>query len=255
MDFERRFGGIRRLYGDKAFERFRHAHVCVVGVGGVGSWVAESLARSAVGRITLIDLDHIAESNTNRQIHALGDEYGKAKVSAMAQRISAINPACEVMEIEDFISEENLEALLGRGYDFVADAIDNAKVKAAMIHWCRRRKIKIITSGGAGGRIDPAKIMLDDLTRAVQDPLLSRTRLLLRREYGFPRDPKKKFGVECVFSSEPLKKPQNDAACDMTDQALTGLNCAGFGAVMTVTASFGLIMTARILRRIAGSVT
>ncbi|MDR2874344.1 MAG: tRNA threonylcarbamoyladenosine dehydratase [Methylobacillus sp.] len=251
MDFERRFGGIRRLYGDAAFERFRQAHVCVVGVGGVGSWIAESLARSAVGRITLIDLDHVAESNTNRQIHALGDEYGKAKVSAMAQRIRAINPACEVTEIEDFVSEENLENLLGCGYDFVADAIDNAKVKAAMIHWCRRRKIKLITSGGAGGRVDPAKIALDDLSRAVQDPLLARTRLLLRREYGFPRDPKKKFGVECVFSAEPLKKPQDGESCDTNDPPLTGLNCAGFGAAMTVTASFGLMMTSRILRKIA----
>ena len=131
MDFERRFGGVRRLYGEAAFKRFQEAHVCLVGVGGVGSWVAESLARSAIGRITLIDLDNIAESNTNRQIHALGDEYGKAKVTAMAQRIHAINPACEVIEIEDFVTENNLESMLGHGYDFVVDAIDNARVKAA----------------------------------------------------------------------------------------------------------------------------
>ena len=150
MDFERRFGGVRRLYGEAAFKRFQEAHVCLVGVGGVGSWVAESLARSAIGHITLIDLDNIAESNTNRQVHALGDEYGKAKVTAMAQRIHAINPSCEVTEIEDFVTEDNLEAMLGRGYDFVVDAIDNGRVKAAMIHWCRRRKIKLITSGGAG---------------------------------------------------------------------------------------------------------
>lgn len=251
VDFARRFGGVSRLYGEAALQRFRTAHVCVVGVGGVGSWAAESLARSAVGHITLIDLDHVAESNTNRQVHALGEEYGKAKVSAMAERIRAINPECQVSEIEDFVTLENLDELLGRGYDFVIDAIDNAKVKAAMINWCKRRKIKLITSGGAGGRIDPARIQLDDLARSVQDPLLARVRVLLRREYGFPKDAKKKFGMECVFSTEHLKMPENGAACDTDDQPLTGLNCAGFGAAMTVTASFGLWMAARALTHLA----
>ena len=247
MDFGRRFGGVRRLYGEAAFQRFQQAHVCVVGVGGVGSWVAESLARSAIGRITLIDLDNIAESNTNRQVHALGDEYGKAKVTAMAERIKAINPACKVMEIEDFVTEENLENLLGQKYDIIIDAIDNARVKAAMINWCKRRKIKLISSGGAGGRVNPAKIQLDDLARSVQDPLLSRVRMLLRREYGFPKDAKKKFGVECVFSSEPLKMPAEGESCDVDDKPVTGINCAGFGAAMAVTASFGLMMSARAL--------
>ncbi|MEZ0236435.1 MAG: ThiF family adenylyltransferase, partial [Methylophilaceae bacterium] len=245
MDFERRFGGVRRLYGEESFQRFRQAHVCIVGVGGVGSWAAESLARSAIGRITLIDLDNIAESNTNRQVHALGDEYGKAKVAAMAERIHAINPDCEVIEIEDFVTLDNLEDMLGRDYDFVIDAIDNARVKAAMINWCKRRKIKMIASGGAGGRVDPARIQLDDLARSVQDPLLSRVRVLLRREYGFPKDAKKKFGVECVFSSEPLRMPENGESCDVDDKPVSGINCAGFGAAMTVTASFGLWMASR----------
>jgi tRNA A37 threonylcarbamoyladenosine dehydratase len=250
-DFERRFGGVRRLYGETAFQRFQQAHVCIVGVGGVGSWVAESMARSAVGRITLIDLDNIAESNTNRQVHALGAEYGKAKVTAMAERIRAINPGCEVIEVEDFVTAENLEDMLGRGYDFVVDAIDNARVKAAMINWCKRRKIKMITSGGAGGRVDPARIEMGDLARSVQDPLLSRVRMLLRREYGFPKDPKKKFGVECVFSSEPLKMPENGESCDVDDKPVTGINCAGFGAAMTVTASFGLWISSRVLAHLA----
>lgn len=250
-DFERRFGGVRRLYGETAFQRFQQAHVCIVGVGGVGSWVAESMARSAIGRITLIDLDNIAESNTNRQVHALGAEYGKAKVTAMAERIRAINPGCEVIEVEDFVTAENLEEMLGRGYDFVVDAIDNARVKAAMINWCKRRKIKMITSGGAGGRMDPARIELGDLARSVQDPLLSRVRMLLRREYGFPKDPKKKFGVECVFSSEPLRMPENGVSCDADDKPVTGINCAGFGAAMTVTASFGLWMSSRVLAHLA----
>ena len=250
-DFERRFGGVRRLYGEEAFQRFQQAHVCIVGVGGVGSWVAESMARSAIGRITLIDLDNIAESNTNRQVHALGAEYGKAKVTAMAERIRAINPGCEVIQIEDFVTAENLEDMLGRGYDFVVDAIDNARVKAAMINWCKRRKIKMITSGGAGGRMDPARIEMGDLARSVQDPLLSRVRMLLRREYGFPKDPKKKFGVECVFSSEPLQMPENGESCDVDDKPVTGINCAGFGAAMTVTASFGLWMSSRVLAHLA----
>jgi tRNA A37 threonylcarbamoyladenosine dehydratase len=251
MDFERRFGGVRRLYGEESFQRFRQAHVCIVGVGGVGSWAAESLARSAIGRITLIDLDNIAESNTNRQVHALGDEYGKAKVAAMAERIHAINPDCEVIEIEGFVTLDNLEDMLGRGYDFVIDAIDNARVKAAMINWCKRRKIKMIASGGAGGRVDPARIELGDLARSVQDPLLSRVRVLLRREYGFPKDAKKKFGVECVFSSEPLRMPENGESCDVDDKPVSGINCAGFGAAMTVTASFGLWMASRALAHLS----
>jgi tRNA A37 threonylcarbamoyladenosine dehydratase len=251
MDFERRFGGVRRLYGEAAFQRFQQAHVCVIGVGGVGSWAAESLARSAIGHITLIDLDNIAESNTNRQVHALGDAYGKAKVTAMAERIRAINPACVVSEIEDFVTVDNLDDMLGRDYDFIVDAIDNARVKAAMINWCKRRKVRMITSGGAGGRVDPARIELGDLARSVQDPLLSRVRMLLRREYGFPKDPKKKFGVECVFSSEPLKMPENGEACDVDDKPVSGINCAGFGAAMTVTASFGLWMASRALAQLA----
>ena len=249
VDFERRFGGIRRLYGAAAFEKFQQAHVCVVGVGGVGSWVAEALARSAVGHITLIDLDNVAESNVNRQIHALGDAFGKAKVAAMAERILDINPRCGVIQVEDFVTLDNLDVTLGRGFDFVIDAIDNARVKAAMISWCRRHKVKLIASGGAGGRIDPGRVQLDDLSRTVQDPLLSRVRTLLRREYGFPKEAGKKFGVSCVFSSEPLRRPE--AACEPTDQALTGLNCAGFGSSVCVTASFGLMMAGDVLKRLS----
>lgn len=248
-DFERRFGGIRRLYGTPAFERIQQSHICVVGVGGVGSWAAEALARSAVGRITLIDLDHVAESNVNRQIHALGDEFGKAKVVAMADRIHAINPRCEVTQVEDFVTPDNLDLLLGRGYDYVIDAIDSARTKAAMIAWCRRHKVNLIASGGAGGRVDATRIQLADLSRTVQDPLLSRVRTLLRREYGFPKDPKKKFGVDCVFSTESLRRPE--AACDPGEQALTGLNCAGFGSSMCVTANFGTIMAGEVLRKLS----
>lgn len=248
-DHGRRFGGIGRLYGAQALQRFQNAHVCVVGIGGVGSWAAEALARSAIGRITLIDLDMIAESNVNRQIHALDDEFGKAKVAAMAERIRAINPACEVREIEDFVGPENLEATLGGGFDYVIDAIDHVRTKAAMIAWCRRRSTPLITAGGAGGQIDPTRILVDDLARTIQDPLLSKVRALLRKEFGFTRDPKKKFGVPAVFSSEPLRYPENPS-CD-EPPTLAGLNCAGFGSSVCVTAPFGLFAAGEVLKYLA----
>jgi tRNA A37 threonylcarbamoyladenosine dehydratase len=250
-DLERRFGGIARLYGAQALERFRQAHVCVIGIGGVGSWAAEALARSAVGRITLIDLDHIAESNVNRQIHALGDEFGKAKVVAMAERIRAINPACEVVCIEEFVAEDNLDDLLAQGYDYVLDAIDQTRVKAALIAWCKAHEVDLVTTGSAGGQTDPSRIRVADLSRTIQDPLAARLRSLLRKQYGFPRDPKKKFGVECVFSEEPLTYPSGDLACDVDEGGITGLNCAGFGSSVCVTATFGFVAAARVLTGLA----
>lgn len=251
IDFERRFGGVARLYGQAALARFQSAHVCVVGIGGVGSWVAEALARSAIGNITLIDLDHISESNTNRQIHALGDEYGKAKVQAMSERILAINPLCNVTTVEDFVALDNVAALLGHGYDYVVDAIDQTRVKAAIIAWSKANKVNLVTTGSAGGQIDPARIKVADLTQTIQDPLAARVRSLLRKEYGFPRGAKQKFGVECVFSDEPLRYPEN-TACDADDaQGLTGLNCAGFGSSVCVTASFGFVAASRVLAGLA----
>lgn len=249
-DLDRRFGGIGRLYGSAALEIFQGARICVVGIGGVGSWAAEALARSAIGQITLIDLDMIAESNVNRQIHALDDEFGKAKVAAMAERIRAINPACAVTEIEDFVSAENLDATLGQGFDYVIDAIDHVRTKAAMIAWCKRHGTPIVTSGGAGGQIDPTRIEIADLARTVQDPLLSKVRSILRKEYGFTRDPKKKFGVPAVFSSEPLRYPESCAACD-EPPTLAGLNCAGFGSSVCVTAPFGLFAAAEVFKHLA----
>lgn len=252
-DFERRFGGIRRLYGEAAFARFRQAHVCVIGIGGVGSWAAEALARSAIGSITLVDLDNVCVSNVNRQIHALDHEFGKAKVAAMAGRIRAINPECVVTEIEDFIGEENFEPILGRGYNCVIDAIDGVKTKAALIAWCKPRGISLITVGGAGGQTDPTRVQIADLSRTIQDPLAAKVRSLLRRHYGFPRDAKKKFGVDCVFSTEPLIYPSGEegAACLEKDMRLTGLACAGFGSSICVTAAFGLVAASRVLQRLA----
>lgn len=250
VDLERRFGGVGRLYGLDALQTFQSAHVCIVGIGGVGSWAAEALARSSIGHITLIDLDMIAESNVNRQIHALGDEFGKAKVSAMAARIRAINPVCHVTEIEDFVSTENLEDTLGADFDYVVDAIDQVRVKAAMIAYCKGRKIPLITAGAAGGQIDPTRIQVTDLAHTIQDPLLSKVRALLRKEYGFSRDQKKKFNIPAVFSTEPLRYPESPTACDLAPNQ-AGLGCAGFGSSVCITATFGLFSAAEALRHLA----
>ena len=203
-DYQRRFGGIERLYGAGALLRSAAAHVVVVGIGGVGSWAAEALARSGVGRLTLIDLDHVAESNVNRQIHALQSTFGAAKAGAMKERIAAINPGCVVEAVEEFIDEANVATLIPP-CDAVIDAIDQVRAKAALIAWCRRAGIRIVTTGGAGGRTDPTRIEVMDLSRTTQDALASKVRARLRKDYGFTRDPKKKFGVDCVFSPEPIR--------------------------------------------------
>lgn len=240
-DPPRRFGGVARLYGAPGAQRLQAAHACVVGIGGVGSWAAEALARTAVGRITLIDLDMVAESNTNRQIHALGDRYGLAKVEAMAQRIQAINPDCEVHCIEDFITPENTPTYLAHPFSVVIDAIDQARAKVAMIAYCRRQGRPIVVAGAAGGQLDPTQIRRADLSQTTQDPLLAKVRASLRREHGFPRDPRKKFGVTAIYSTEPLRYPE--ARCD-TGHSPAGLNCAGFGSSVCVTAAFGLAAAA-----------
>jgi tRNA threonylcarbamoyladenosine dehydratase len=251
IDFERRFGGIARLYGAAGLARFQAAHVCVIGVGGVGSWIVESLARSAIGRITMIDLDNVAESNVNRQVHALSDTLGKPKVSAMAERILQINPFCQVTEVEDFITPDNLDQMIGAAaYDYVIDAIDSVPAKAALIAYCRERGIRLITIGGAGGQTDPTRIEIRDLARTEQEPLLAKVRKRLRGQYGFPRGEKSKFGIDAVFSTEPLRFPENDGTCEV-GSGISGLNCAGFGSAMVVTASFGLAAAARVLRNLA----
>jgi tRNA A37 threonylcarbamoyladenosine dehydratase len=259
IDYDRRFGGIARLYGNAALERFRNAHVCVIGVGGVGSWVVEALARSAIGKITMIDLDNLAESNINRQIHALTDTLGKAKVTALAERIAQINPYCVVTEIEDFLSADNLDEMIGaRQYDYIIDAIDNVRAKTSLIAYCRKHKLKLVTIGGAGGQIDPTKIEVLDLCRTEQEPLLAKVRKRLRAEHGFPRGTKNKFGIDAVFSTEPLRFPETEEVCavDGDDQTgITGLNCAGFGSAMVVTASFGLVAAAHVLRKLAEEAT
>jgi tRNA A37 threonylcarbamoyladenosine dehydratase len=250
-DLERRFGGIARLYGADGYSRFQQAHVCVVGVGGVGSWAVEALARSGIGALTLIDLDNVAESNVNRQLPALDPYFGMAKVTALAERVHAINPYCKVTEIEEFVDEDNLADLLGRGYSYVFDAIDSLRIKTAMAAWCVRQRQPFIVSGGAGGQMDPGKIRVADLGEVTNDPLLSKLRYNLRRHHGFTREAGKKLKVSCVYSTEQLTYPPSGAACDIGEHAPQGLNCAGFGASMAVTASFGLFAVAEILKGIA----
>lgn len=246
VDRSRRFGGVARLYGADAVVRLHAAHACVVGVGGVGSWAAEALARSGVGRLTLIDLDHVAESNFNRQIHALEPSLGQAKVQAMAVRIASIDPHLQVDAVEDFVTPENAAALI-RGFDVVVDAIDNVRAKVAIVLACRAHDMSLVMAGGAGGKTDPGQLVVDDLARTVQDPLLAKVRARLRKEHGFPRDPRRKFGIEAVFSREPLRYP--DAAC-VPGQGPQGLACAGYGSSIAVTASAGLFAAARAIERI-----
>lgn len=252
-DLDRRFGGIARLHGSAALDRYRGAHVCVVGIGGVGSWTVEALARSGIGRLTLIDLDHVAESNMNRQAHAVEENLGKAKVTAMAERIRSINPACAVNEIEEFVTPDNAETLLAGSFDVVVDAIDQVRAKVAMIAHCRARKTPIVVAGGAGGKSDPCRIRIDDLSRTEQDPLLAKVRAQLRKAHGFTRDPKKRFGVAAVYSSEPIQAPVA-AACDLPAAGTSGgLNCAGFGSSMCITASFGLFAAAAAMQMLRES--
>lgn len=253
MNLAERFGGTQRLYGIKQTQQLAQSHFIVVGIGGVGSWAAESLARTAVGEITLIDLDDICVSNTNRQIHALTQSVGQLKVEAMAQRIQSVNPECKVNAIADFITVDNLMELIGQSCDGVIDAIDSLKPKTALINYCKRNKVRLVTTGGAGGQVDPTKIKVDDLSRTVHDPLAARVRSVLRKQYGFPAADKGKFSVDCVYSTEQLVYPQSDGsvcASKPSGGASTRLDCAGgFGASMMVTASFGMIATAHLINK------
>ncbi|MDJ0807681.1 MAG: tRNA cyclic N6-threonylcarbamoyladenosine(37) synthase TcdA [Gammaproteobacteria bacterium] len=253
FDFQRRFGGIARLYGDPALEKFAKAHIGIVGIGGVGSWAVEALTRSGIGALTLYDLDHIAESNVNRQLPALDGEFGRAKVKAMAARMRLINPTCRIDAVEAFIEADTLSWITERGFDFVIDCIDSFRIKAAMIAHCRRHKIAIITVGGAGGQQDPTRVRLADLSRTEQDPLLSKTRKLLRGDYGFTRNPKRRFDIPAVYSTEQQVYPTlSGAVCLDKPTAVEGsLNCGGYGSAMTVTATFGMVAVAHVLGRLA----
>jgi tRNA A37 threonylcarbamoyladenosine dehydratase len=247
LSTDRRFGGLARLYGVTGAERIRAAHVAVVGIGGVGSWTVEALARSGVGRLTLIDLDNVAESNINRQIHALEHTLGMAKVEAMRQRIAQINPDCVVSCIEDFVDPNNWPDLLkGAQVNAVIDACDQVKAKTAMAAWALKQHVLFITIGAAGGKRFAHKVDIDDLSNTSHDPLLAKLRYNLRRVHGAARDGKK-MGVSCVFSREAVALP--DASCDV--QGDGSLNCSGYGSVVSVTATFGQCAAGWVLDQIS----
>ena len=253
-DYDFRFGGIRRLCGASAFAHFRHAHVAVIGVGGVGSWSAEALARSGIGEMTLIDLDDVCVSNVNRQLHALDGQIGRPKVEVLAERCQLIAPQMKIHAISAFVTPDNLAELIHDDLDHVIDAIDSVPAKTALIAWCKRRKLGLTVTGGAGGQLDPTRIQIGDLARTEQDPLLARVRSLLRRDYNFSRNLKRRFDVECVYSDEQLTYPGADGEVCATKpgDSATRLDCAGgFGAATFVTGSFGFTAAARALARIA----
>ena len=234
VDPARRFAGIERLFGVVGSARIRQSHVAVIGVGGVGSWSAEALARSGVGSLTLIDLDHVAESNINRQVQALDSTLGQAKVQAMRERIAQINPLCEVYGVEEFVDVDNWPGILPLGVDAVIDACDQVRAKVAMADWARRSKAVFITVGAAGGKRLAHKVDIDDVSRSTHDPLLARMRTLLRKQHGAPAAGRT-MGIACVFSREPVQAV--DPSCAMESDG--SLNCHGYGSMVSVTATFG----------------
>lgn len=252
-DYKYRFGGIGRLFGTNALAALQRAHVCVIGVGGVGSWAVEALARSGIGELTVIDWDDICVTNVNRQLHAVDGEIGRAKVEALADRVKAINAGCIFHERQEFFSAESAENILETPYDYVLDAIDSVQPKCLLIAMCRRRRIPIITVGGAGGRVDPTAVQVDDLSRSYDDPLLAQVRKELRQKFGFPREGRHRFRVECVFSPEAILYPQPDGT--VCHQRTTGskmkLDCeSGYGTASFVTGAFGFAAASRIVRRL-----
>jgi len=246
------FAGIERLYGKEAYALIKNMHVCVVGIGGVGSWVVEALARSAIGEITLIDFDTVELSNINRQIQALSTTVDKKKCSAMQERVKNINPHCKVNIIDDFITLENRDDFLSRDYDYVVDAIDSIKFKAGIIYYCKRNKIPVITTGGAGGLTDPSVIEVVDLSKTYNDALAAKVRSTLRDQYNFTRNPKRRFGIDCVFSSQQQRYPKEDGTVSYEKPGIHGvsLDCSfGYGAASFVTGTFGFIAVAHIIEK------
>ena len=247
-DLKRRFGGLERLYGIDGAANIRNAHVAVVGIGGVGSWAAEALARSAVGEITLIDLDHIAESNINRQVHAEAGTLGQAKVEAMRERIARINPGCVVHAVDEFVEPDNWPRILPAGVNAVIDACDQVKAKVAMAEWALRTKTMFVACGAAGGKRLAHAVDIADLAGTTHDPLLAQVRYRLRKFHGAPKEGRK-IGIDCVFSREAVAPP--DPSCNIEGGGDSSLNCHGYGSVVSVTATFGQCAAGWLLDRLA----
>ena len=255
--YEARFGGVGRLFTPAGLEAIRSAHVCVVGLGGVGSWAVEALARSGVGRLTLVDLDDVCISNVNRQVHAIEGELGKPKVDSMRRRVQSINPECQVNECHAFFLKSNAHEILQTKFDFVLDAIDSPARKCLLIALCREQQIPVITTGASAGRRDPTAVTVVDLAYTSHDRLLQEVRKKLRTRHGFPRR-EEPFGVEAVLSREPLIYPQTrPGACEADQQESDlRLDCdTGFGTATFVTGTFGFVAAARIIHRLAETAT
>ena len=253
-DITERFSGIQRLYGAVDARHIQAMHVCVVGLGGVGSWAVEALARSGIRALTLIDFDDICATNINRQVHALDSSLGRKKIDVMSERVKEINPQCNCSSIDDFLTDKNLFDYLpvDGGFDFVIDAIDSIKFKAALIYHCKRNRIPVITTGAAGGLTDPSQIMVKDLARTFNDPLAAKVRARLRAEHGYTRNPKRYFGVECVFSSQQQVYPRGDGSVGYQKPGIHGvhLDCRmGYGSASFVTASMGFVAVARLIEK------
>ncbi len=255
-DYDTRFSALGRLYGTEGLERLKAAHVAVIGLGGVGSWVVEALARTGIGKLTLIDMDEVCLSNVNRQIHAVNATVGRSKAEVLAERIATIAPECEVVVEVCFFTESTMERLLTPDYDMIVDAIDATRHKCLLIAEARRRGLNLITCGGAGGRIDPTRVRVDDLARSINDPLLLQVRKRLRQKYGFPQFKRQKFKIDCVYTDEFPVFPKEDGtvACEREAGADYRLNCdQGFGSATFVTGTMGFVLAAEVVKRIAKS--
>lgn len=241
-DYQRRFAGTNKIYGEPTFQKFQSAHIMVIGIGGVGSWAVEALARSGIGHLTLVDMDVVASSNINRQLAALSSTLGMEKIDVMAQRCREINPLIKIDVIDDFLSEDNVKTILVSAPDIVLDCIDDVKAKLALALYCRFQKIPLIVSGGAGGKVDPSQIRVADLSRTEQDPMLAKLRNQLRRK-GIGKNVKEKFGLTCIYSLEQPKLADNSCAA-------AGLHCGGYGSAVAVTNTFAMFAVAEVLKKL-----
>lgn len=252
-EYLQRFGGIARLYGQDALQALHQAHFAVIGLGGVGTWAAEALARSGVGELTLIELDDVCVTNTNRQSHALKSNIGQSKNRVISKRLKEINPDIVIHSIEDFIDQDNMQNLIGKQHHVVIDAMDAAHIKARLVAYCLAIKVRLITVGSSGGKRNPQLVTADDLGRTASDPMLAKIRTQLYRHYNFARDKNRKFRVDAVYSTEQMVYPKPDGSVCMDKQFLqegVKLDCAGgFGSSVMVTGSFGFIAATKAIER------
>jgi tRNA A37 threonylcarbamoyladenosine dehydratase len=253
QSYLQRFEGLGRVFGETALVQLQRAHFCVVGIGGVGSWAAEACARSGIGTITLIDHDDIHISNTNRQVHTLDNSLDRSKVEVLRERILAINPECDCHAVDDLVTRGSIDKFDFAQFDYVIDAIDHVSHKLSLMHHCRRNKIRCISTGGAGGRIDPTQIQVKDLTLCFNDPLLAKVRSHLRQQLGYSRNPKRRYAMDCVFSAEQALYPAagGSVSYEKPDSPeRTTLDCnTGIGSFVGVTAAFGFTAASHAIRK------